>query len=191
VSRLPDAMRAIHVTALLGFSLAASAAAPPSPADLAHCAAIAAPDARLACYDALTGAAGRAPSAAPAPAPTTPGAASTPAPSRAGATPAPAALPASPPPGPGDARDFGLSQAQLHPLPVGPNAIEARITKVVNTLYGRNSVLLDNGQTWTYTDSDQDARLAPGDPVTIQRASIGSFLMKTPSRHAYHVRRTQ
>ncbi len=190
MSRLRRAMCAAPVTLLLAYSPAAIAALAPSPADLARCAAITAPDARLACYDALTGSAGHAttaPAAVPTPTPAAPTAGA----SAPGATPAPASPAAVPPAATGDAREFGLSQTQLHPLPVGPSAIEARIATIVNTLYGRNSVVLDNGQTWTYTDSDQDVRLAPGDQVTIQRAAIGSFLMKTPSRHAYHVRRTR
>jgi hypothetical protein len=101
-------------------------------------------------------------------------------------------LPAAPAPTPaGDARNFGLSQTQQHPIPEGPAAIQAHITKIINNRYGRDYVVLDNGQTWTYTDSDEDARLAPGDQVTIKRASLGSFLMRTPSKSAYHVRRTQ
>ena len=194
MSRLRFACAA-HMAMLLGTPLAAGAATAPSPADLARCAAIEAPDARLACYDVLTGpGAGRATPAAPAtsvPAAAAPPKPAAPAVSATPAAPAPAAPSAVSSAPAGDAREFGLSQAQLHPSPVGPAAIEARIAKVVNIQYGRNYVVLDNGQTWTYTDSDQDPRLSPGDPVTIKRASIGSFLMKTPSRHAYHVRRTQ
>jgi hypothetical protein len=41
------------------------------------------------------------------------------------------------------------------------------------------------------TEAEQDARLRPGDPVTIKRAMLGSFLMTTASNHTYHVRRSQ
>jgi hypothetical protein len=47
--------------------------------------------------------------------------------------------------------------------------------------------VLDNGQTWTFVE--QEPRLRPGDPVTIKRASLSSFLMTTPSRHSYRVQR--
>ena len=184
MSLLRYAVCVAHIAVVFGISLPASAATPPNPGDLARCAGIAEAAARLACYDALTGGAARA--APSAPATPTPAAAST------SATPTGPALPSAPAPAPAsDARNFGLSQAQLHKSPEGPTAIEARIAKIVNNTYGRDYVVLDNGQTWTYTDSDEDARLAPGDQITIKRASLGSFLMRTPSKHAYHVRRTQ
>jgi len=198
VSRLRCALYLAHISILLGIARPAGAATPPSPDDLARCAGIAAPDARLACYDALTGgaahaapAASSAPAASPAPAASSaPAAKPTPAAVAASAIPV-APAPSSAPAPAVDPRNFGLSQAQLHPSPEGPAAIQARIAKIINNTYGRDYVVLDNGQTWTYTDSDEDARLAPGDQVTIKRASLGSFLMKTPSKHAYHVRRTQ
>jgi pyruvate/2-oxoglutarate dehydrogenase complex dihydrolipoamide acyltransferase (E2) component len=199
VSRLRRAVHLAHITVLLGISLSASAATAPNPADLARCAGIAAPDARLACYDALSRSAERAVPAAtatPAPAPasgTTPPPAAAAAAAAATATPTAPALPSAPPSTPAsasDARNFGLTQAQVHKSPEGPAAIEAHIAKIINNPYARDYVVLDNGQTWTYTDSDEDARLAPGDQVTIKRASLGSFLMRTPSKHAYHVRRT-
>jgi hypothetical protein len=50
-------------------------------------------------------------------------------------------------------------------------------------------VLLDNGQMWAY--QGDDGRLRPGDPITIKRASLGSFIMLTQSRRSYHVTRTR
>jgi hypothetical protein len=207
VSRPRCAGQLTHITVLLCVSLSASAATAPNPGDMARCAEIAAPDARLACYDKLAGSAERAappaaatpaPAAAATPAPTAPAtrapaAIATPAPAAiATPTPAAAALPAAPAPTPAsDPRNFGLNQTQLQPVPQGPAAIQAHIAKIINTRYGRDFVVLDNGQTWTYTDSEEDARLVPGDQVTIKRASLGSFLMRTPSKNAYHVRRTQ
>lgn len=192
MSGLRCAVYLAGITALLNISHSARSAAAPDAADLARCAQIAAPDARLACFDALSSSAKRAapvapaaPAAAakPAPAPTpAPGIAPPPA---AAVTSATSAAPAS------DPRNFGLTQTQIQPVPQGPAAIEARVAKLINTRYGSNYVVLDNGQTWAYTDSDQDERLVPGDKVTIRRASLGSFLMKTPTRNAYHVRRTQ
>jgi hypothetical protein len=49
------------------------------------------------------------------------------------------------------------------------------------------TVVLDNGQTWAFIEPEP--RLRPGDSVTIKRASLGSFLMLTPSRRSYRVER--
>jgi len=49
--------------------------------------------------------------------------------------------------------------------------------------------VLDNGQIWTY--QGDDGRLGPGDPVTIKRAALGSFIMVTQSKRSYHVTRTR
>jgi hypothetical protein len=197
VNRLSYAMHRAGIAALLSILQSASWAAAPDAGDLARCAQIAAPDARLACFDALSAGAKRdvpAAAAKPAPAP------GTAAPSAAAVTSAPSTAPASPPATPAapaaaasasDPRNFGLTQTQIRPVAQGPAAIQARISKIINTRYGSNSVVLDNGETWMYTDSDQDARLSPGDQVTIKRALLGSFLMQTPSKNSYHVRRTQ
>jgi hypothetical protein len=183
------AVRLAHAAALLGVSLSASSATAPSAGDLARCAGMAAPDARLACYDLLAGrSADRAvPATAAAPAPT---AAATTATVRA-AAPASAPAPASSSTAASDPRNFGLTQAQLHAAPEGPAAIQARVAKIIDNRSGLVHVVLDNGQTWMLTEADEDARLGLGDPVTIKRASLGSFLMVTQSKRSYHVRRTQ
>jgi hypothetical protein len=103
-----------------------------------------------------------------------------------GATAAPAAPAAT-----DDPRNFGLTQIQQHAAPAGPPTIQAHIAKVIENRTGRGYVVLDNGQTWMITDQDEDARLGAGDLVTIKRASLGSFLMLTPSKRSFHVRRTQ
>jgi hypothetical protein len=192
------AARQARITLLLGISVAAFSATSPIAGDLARCAGIAAPDARLACYDALAGRS--APATAAAPTPTLPA----PAPPTAGAaTSATPAAPAAPPaPAPvssfaSDPRNFGLTeaqqhaQAQPHAAPEGPASVQARVTKLIDNRAGRAYVVLDNGQTWVFVDAADDARLSPGDPVTIKRGSLGSFLMLTPSKHSFHVRRTQ
>jgi hypothetical protein len=220
VSSLPCVVRLAHcVVLLLGVSLSARSATAPTASDLAHCAAITAPDARLACYDSLSGAPNRTPAtAAPpsagagatgastAPVPTAPApaavttAVSAPAPaSTVSATrvPVAAAAPASAPmPAPAtptaalnDPRHFGLNPAQLHAPPPGPQSIQARVANISRNRTGTAYLALDNGQTWTYTD--EDSRLGPGDLVTIKRAVLGSFLMTTPSKRSYHVQRVQ
>jgi hypothetical protein len=193
VSSLPCAVRLAHLaTLLLGVSLSARAATAPTASDLARCAAMAAPDARLACYDSLSAAATPiVPASTPAPTvsarPAAPKAASVAASKQA---PAPATTtPAAPSEDLNDPRNFGLNAAQLHAPPPGPQSIQARVAKVSRGRVGTAYVVLDNGQTWTYTD--EDSRLGPGDLVTIKRAVLGSFLMTTPSKRSYHVQRVQ
>ncbi|MHB8475078.1 MAG: hypothetical protein ACYDBZ_02175 [Steroidobacteraceae bacterium] len=183
---------------LLSVAWSAGSNAAPGAVDLARCAGIAAPDARLACYDALAGrpadrvspAATSHPAppvspAIPAPSPAPPPVARSP--QSTSTAPAVAALAA------GDPANFGLSPARMHTAPAGPASIQARVTKISESSLGvgHPSVALDNGQTWTFTETDDDARLGPGDQVTIKRAALGSFVMTTPSKHSYHVRRVQ
>jgi hypothetical protein len=88
-----------------------------------------------------------------------------------------------------DPRNFGFNPAQLHAPPQGPQSIQARVAKISMDRTGTAHLALDNGQTWTYTD--EDGRLSPGDLVTIKRAMLGSFLMTTPTKRSYHVQRVQ
>ena len=201
------AVQLARITALLGISVSALSATAPTAADLARCAGIAAPDARLACYDALAGRAPTAAAAAPTPTSTAaPTAAATRAAPTAPALPPSPALPPAlalpPAPAPSststsDPRNFGLTESQLHAqtqphaAPEAPATIQARVAKMIDNRAGRAYVILDNGQTWIFIDADADARLSPGDPVTIKRGSLGSFLMLTQSKHSFHVRRTQ
>jgi hypothetical protein len=229
-------VRTILTIALVGVAIPA-AGADPTPADtggLARCAAIAAADSRLACYDALAAAALRGAQtgslAQTAPAQTAPAqavaaaqagtaaeagtaaqqGAAAPAglgsqadtAARAGMavqsgtagpmTPvASAAAPgsASPAPtAPGPA-EFGLSKRQLKAIPEGPDSIQAEISQITEDRLNNVYVVLDNGQTWAFVEPDP--RIRPGDSVKIKRASLGSYLMTTPSRHSYRVRRLQ
>ncbi len=173
------AMRAVAVSVALALSAqagsASGAAATVSGADLARCAAITAPDARLACYDALSR---RQPPASSA-ADTTP--ASPPA-----AAPPPGARAA---PAPGTVEAFGYSAAQLNaPLPQGPAQITAHVQSSTDTRAGDTVLVLDNGQTWQF--NDPTALLKAGDTVTIKRASLGSYLLLTPTKQTLRVRRT-
>ena len=105
----------------------------------------------------------------------------------------PAAVPSSA----NDPRNFGFSEAQLHAqtqphaAPETPATLQARVAKFIDNRAGRAYVVLDNAQTWVFVDAYDDARLNPGDPITIKRGSLGSFLMLTQSKHSFHVRRTQ
>jgi hypothetical protein len=206
-------VRAARVNLMLMFASAAAwPATAPTAADLARCAAMTAPDARLACYDSLSAppapvatpapAAPAAPTASapalPPPAPTAPVTNAPPAPV---AVPAPAvatSVPAStgntaPTAAPADdPQNFGFTRAQVQahtqsPPPPGLQSIQVHITNVLTDRQGNGYVLLDNGQMWTY--QGDDGRMRPGEPVTIKRASLGSYIMVTQSKRSYHVTR--
>jgi hypothetical protein len=184
----------LSVGLLLGLSATAGAATVSSD-DLARCAGIALPTTRLACYDAL---AHRAPDAAPPAAaslsavpasPVAPAAAVAP---MAPVTPAPGAAPpaaAAAIGAPDDPKSFGLSAAQRHVAFVGPKEEAGRIVSFSANQAGHSTIVLDNGQTWTVLDDD--GWLSNGDEVTIKRATLGSFLMTTPSHHTFRVHRVQ
>jgi len=174
----------ILVAALFARSTPADVAA-----DLRHCASVEAPDVRLACYDAL---ARRSPTppAGPVTASAAPPATAT------SAVPLPPPAPASPTsPAPGAAArngedTFGLSAAKLHPVAAtGPDSIQATVSGISFDQTGHAKVRLDNGQAWAVSEPDAD--LQRGQPVTIKRASLGSYLLVTADRHSYRVRRTE
>jgi hypothetical protein len=175
-------LRVALAVGLAGLALPVSGGAPPTlSAELARCATLPVGEERLACYDAVTCAAltddnerlacydalTKAKSARPPTAPV----------ATAGSDPAR-----------GDA-GFGAVQLKKPTKPQGPEQIKATVTRVSAERQGTVSVLLDNGQTWTLHESEP--RLTSGDLVTIRRASLGSFLMITPTRHSYRVQRTQ
>jgi hypothetical protein len=178
--------------------MATAAAAGPSNDDMARCAAIAAIDLRVACYDALahrpadkpsaaaksTAAPAAAPVAVPAPVATAPAAAPVPAP--AGAAPLNQA-PVSEAAIAADPKNFGFSPVQKHIADLGPKSIAAHISSVSSDQLGRTFVVLDNEETWSVLDND--GRLSSGDAVTIKRAAMSSYLMFTASNHSFWVHR--
>jgi hypothetical protein len=209
VRPLRYAMHLARSVALLGISAAAFSAAAPTAADLARCAGLAAPAARLACYDALAGGstdraaptAATPPDLTPAPAAQAPPPVVSPPPPTVPSAAPPGAAPVTPAPPPtfaSDPRNFGFTEAQRqalaqpHAAPQEPEKIHARVAKLIqNSRTGQSLLVLDNGQAWMFVDAGDDPRLSPGDPVTIKRASLGSFLLLTPSKQSYHVHRTQ
>ena len=164
---------AAMVVAVLVPALAAAASeSPPSALDsgLATCAAIASPQPRLSCYDALAGRPTAVPSAKSVAAGTgaaVPVAGST-------TTNAPAT---------GDA-SFGLKES---PPKQDPVSITARIVSMSENTQGRVVVTLDNHQRWEF--QGPDSALSNGDVVVITTASLGSFLMTTPVKHKLRVKR--
>ncbi len=169
------------VIAVAAASVLAAHGASPTANDLARCAAIAAPDARLACYDALSHRN------------TDPNSATTRAPvASSSAQPAPPTLPAAPPPSAATAEDpknFGLSPAQQHVATLEIKSEQAQIVGITHGASGQAMVVLDNGQSWSVLDDD--GWLSNGAMVTIKRAALGSFMMRTPSHHTYRVRRIE
>jgi hypothetical protein len=199
--------------ALVGLAIPV-ASADPTPADtggIARCAAIAAADSRLACYDALAVSVLRGVQAAPV-GQLAPGAAQAAAASQAAAAgqtapatgqgasaaqvgavaqmaPAAQAAAAAQATASSGTTDFGLSKRQLKVIPEGPDSIQAEVSQITQDRLNNVYVVLDNGQTWAFVEPEP--RIRPGNAVKIKRASLGSFLMTTPSRHGYRVRRVQ
>ena len=89
---------------------------------------------------------------------------------------------------PGGPQTFGLRTIEPRAAPTEPESIEAVVTTLTQNRLGRAQVLLDNGQTWVV--DAVDLGLGAGDKVTIKRASLGSYLMSTPSHRSYRVLRT-
>ena len=181
--------------------------------ELARCHAIGAKDERLNCYEALTEAALSAAASAPAAyaasaEPTAPtGTSAAGAPAAPGPTAHAAGAPGAPagqlapaagsaatlahPVDPDDPANFGLSRRQLevHGSGGGPASIKTGVSQITEDRQHKITVVLDNGQTWIFIEPEP--RLRPGDTVTIKRASLGSFLMLTPSRRSYRVERVK
>jgi hypothetical protein len=72
-------------------------------------------------------------------------------------------------------------------VPEGPEQIKAVVDQVTEDRLGNLSVVLDNGQTWTFMETGGSLR--PGEVVTVKRAALGSFLLTTRARRSYRVRR--
>ena len=190
--------RRLALSAAILAACAAGGALADDPNGLTQCSSITNTAERLACYDRLAGrASAKAPPSSPAAA--APAAASAAAPAAAPVNAAPvAAAPAAATPMPAaasTAHDFGLSKVQKERAdgaasssPAEIKSITARVAGFRKGPSGRPRVLFDNGQTWEY-EEDGDYLLAVGDSVTIRRASLGSFLLVTPSKLVHRVRR--
>jgi hypothetical protein len=154
---------------------------------IAACAALKDRDARLACFDALSGA--LKPAATPPPVP-----AIVPPP----AAPAFVALPP-PKPAPATAQTtpevFGSESlpAEASPDAAPPlDSISAAVAKVSFGPTGRFTVVLDNGQVWQQLTGDTDKARFPSDTVmvTISRGLIGSYNLSIgDSAKTFKVRR--
>lgn len=153
---------------------------------VSHCVAIEDDASRLACFDAATGRPDRAGTqradtavaTVAAPASTSPAMAKPQAPSNR--TPEQAAA------------EFGLSAAALAEER-GVNEISATVRSVDQSAHvGRWSVTLDNGQVWEQRETGTDVRRPKaGEQVQIERAALGSFLLRVPGKGTHRVRRVR
>jgi hypothetical protein len=153
---------------------------------LAQCAAIAGRDERLGCFDAL--ASQQHPISTPAAAVPATVAATAAVPVAA----APAERVRSVPAVPAESErpeDFGLDPAQRGQTEHRLSSIIARVSGFSHSKQGKIQADLDNGQAWELDEADP--LLAPGDAVTIRRATLGSYLLITPSKRSHRVRRTR
>lgn len=102
----------------------------------------------------------------------------------------PAALagPAAAAPAAGSKEAFGLYHAE-HPaaFPSTVDSVTAKVIGLAYDAYGRETVSLEGGPMWQLAGTD--ALLANGDSVTIKRASLGSYILTTPSGRTHRVRR--
>jgi len=70
--------------------------------------------------------------------------------------------------------------------------MQARVSTLGKSRGGHPTVTLEDGAVWELDDSDSgDPLLSSGDLVTIRRASLGSFLMETPSKRTHRAHRIQ
>jgi hypothetical protein len=106
------------------------------------------------------------------------------APAAAAAAAAPAAAGATAP----APQSFGLYDEE-HPKPAVAPWLEANVVAVGKSVGGRMTVALEGGALWELEGYDSDPLLAAGDAVTITRATLGSYLLHTPSHRTYRVRR--
>jgi hypothetical protein len=67
--------------------------------------------------------------------------------------------------------------------------LTAKVTDLGVRPNGHQSVTLEGGQLWELDSSDP--LLATGDSVTIRRALLGSFMLKTPTGRTYRAYRIQ
>lgn len=69
--------------------------------------------------------------------------------------------------------------------------LTAKVTEIWTRSDGLMVLTLDNGQTWSMNRPDPFFRIKTGDPVKIQPASLGSFLLSGPSKRSTRVTRTK
>ncbi len=169
--------------------------------DLKSCTTIDDAAARLACYDRVAGRT-KPMTAVPGPAPASAPASA----SAAVSAPIPAPIPA---PAPASAaapvtaaaaaataeQDFGLTPAAKkaqEPKVAGdaePEAIERTIAKIARDGQDRFVVTLDDGQVWAQNEAKAGVYPRPGESVTISRAALGGYVLRSQRFGTIRVRR--
>ena len=165
--------------AFLVFLLPAAASADALRDELRVCRDLPDDDARLVCYDVAVDRSRQNPSSRPAPA----------------AAESPAAAPAEPAGASGTAATAGaaasLSQEALFGKTTDEvertveeatgderiDSLNASVTKLQQYAYNKVLITLDNGQIWKQVDTS-NLRLRAGDAIEIERASLGSFMLR-------------
>jgi len=96
------------------------------------------------------------------------------------------------------AADFGMSAREVERK--RPDAqqgdttattIAAAVTAVEQDRDGRFVATLDNGQVWAQAEMNSRARVQTGDPITIRRGVLGSYLLTTKDGIATRARRVR
>lgn len=87
-----------------------------------------------------------------------------------------------------DEKVFGLSKPTT-PQARGLDNVRAIVDQISSDAAGNVYVHLDNNQLWIFNDPSYFLR--KGDAIVITRAALKSFLMATPSRRSYRVRRLE
>jgi hypothetical protein len=82
---------------------------------------------------------------------------------------------------------FGLYTAEHPAAPKAAALLTAKIVGLGAGADGRPLITLDGGQLWELDSADP--LLANGDSVTIKRATLGSFIMTTPTGRTHRARR--
>jgi hypothetical protein len=197
-------LRTIALACLVALAAAPALAADEARAMLDACRSVANDAERLACYDRAAErllsqpVARAAPPPAPAPAPTP-----APAPSAAPDTPAPTA-PAAPVAAGSAAtaaasaasaeENFGRERQIAYEETKRTRAVgelRATITDIETRIDGLMTFMLDNGQVWRQTRPDSKFSVKSGDPILIQPASLGSFILSGPTKKSTRVTRVK
>jgi hypothetical protein len=67
-------------------------------------------------------------------------------------------------------------------------ALAGTVSAVAQLRDGRMTYTLADGQRWTQVEADARVEVAVGNPVTVRRAMLGSYLLVTPSGATTRVR---
>jgi hypothetical protein len=67
--------------------------------------------------------------------------------------------------------------------------LTARVSEVSASRDGMKTIKLDNGQTWRQITGSNAVFLEVGDPITVKRGALNSFIMHVPNGGPLRVRR--